>query len=56
MDDTTPITMESVHAWAAGRLARSMLPRRLTIVPAVPRNASGKLGKVVVRWHAGGAS
>lgn len=49
VDGTTEITLEAVHAYAAGRLARYKLPTRLTIVPAVPRNASGKLDKAGVR-------
>lgn len=49
VDGTTEITLEAVHAYAAGRLARYKLPTRLTIVPAVPRNASGKLDKAAVR-------
>ncbi|WP_327723198.1 long-chain fatty acid--CoA ligase [Streptomyces europaeiscabiei] len=49
MDGTTDITLEAVHAYAEGKLARYKLPRRLTIVPTVPRNASGKLDKAGVR-------
>ncbi|MEU9239703.1 long-chain fatty acid--CoA ligase [Streptomyces sp. NPDC048385] len=49
VDDPAAVTVETVHAWAAGRLARYKLPRRLTVVPVVPRNASGKLDRVVVR-------
>ncbi|WP_089106212.1 AMP-binding protein [Streptomyces hyaluromycini] len=45
----TSIGLEDVRAYAAGRLARYKLPRRLTLVPAVPRNASGKLDKAVIR-------
>ncbi|WP_055523928.1 long-chain-fatty-acid--CoA ligase [Streptomyces graminilatus] len=51
--DDPAITLEAVRAWAAGRLARYKLPRRLTVAPAVPRNASGKLDKAVVRRIAG---
>ncbi|MER6266756.1 AMP-binding protein [Streptomyces sp900105755] len=47
--DGTGIGLEDVRAYAAGRLARYKLPRRLTLVPAVPRNASGKLDKTVIR-------
>ncbi|MCX3290405.1 long-chain fatty acid--CoA ligase [Streptomyces sp. NEAU-H22] len=47
--DTAAITLEAVHEYAAGQLARYKLPRRLKIVPAVPRNASGKLDKAGVR-------
>ncbi|MEU9345261.1 long-chain fatty acid--CoA ligase [Streptomyces sp. NPDC048278] len=54
VDDPAAVTLEAVHAWAAGRLARYKLPRRLTVVPAVPRNASGKLDRAVVRRLADG--
>ncbi|MEU9448907.1 long-chain fatty acid--CoA ligase [Streptomyces sp. NPDC048277] len=54
VDDPAAVTLEAVHTWAAGRLARYKLPRRLTVVPAVPRNASGKLDKAVVRRLAEG--
>jgi fatty-acyl-CoA synthase len=53
VEEASEITLEAVHAWAAGRLARYKLPRRLTTVPAVPRNASGKLDKAHVRHLAG---
>ncbi|MGW3287224.1 AMP-binding protein [Streptomyces sp. NPDC001002] len=49
VDGTVDITLESVRAYAARDLARYKLPRRLKVVGAVPRNASGKLDKVVVR-------
>ncbi|WP_334517205.1 AMP-binding protein [Streptomyces sp. B21-105] len=49
VDDTAAITLEAVHEYAAGQLARYKLPRRLKIVPAVPRNASGKPDKAGVR-------
>ncbi|MFD3588356.1 class I adenylate-forming enzyme family protein [Streptomyces sp. NPDC058683] len=47
-EDAT-ISLEDVREYAAGHLARYKLPRRLTLVPAVPRNASGKLDKTAVR-------
>lgn len=43
------VTLEDVREHAATGLARYKLPRRLQIVEAVPRNASGKLDKVVIR-------
>ncbi|MER6158159.1 long-chain fatty acid--CoA ligase [Streptomyces sp. NPDC001868] len=48
-DGTSDITLEAVHAYASGRLARYKLPHRLTLVPAVPRNAAGKLDRAGVR-------
>ncbi|WP_313897023.1 long-chain fatty acid--CoA ligase [Streptomyces sp. GC420] len=43
------ITLEDVREHTARHLARYKLPRRLTVVPAVPRNGSGKLDKPVIR-------
>jgi fatty-acyl-CoA synthase len=47
-------TLEDVREHAAATLARYKLPRRLKIVPAVPRNASGKLDKRAIRLIAEG--
>ncbi|MFC9842836.1 long-chain-fatty-acid--CoA ligase [Streptomyces sp. NPDC060223] len=47
-EDAT-ISLEDVREYAARQLARYKLPRRLTLVPGVPRNASGKLDKTAVR-------
>ncbi|MFJ2443994.1 MULTISPECIES: long-chain-fatty-acid--CoA ligase [unclassified Streptomyces] len=47
--EDTAISLEDVREYAAGHLARYKLPRRLKLVPAVPRNASGKLNKTVIR-------
>ena len=43
------VTIDDVREYAASRIARYKLPRRLEIVEAVPRNASGKLDKVKIR-------
>lgn len=43
------LTIDDVRDHAASRIARYKLPRRLQIVQAVPRNASGKLDKSSVR-------
>jgi fatty-acyl-CoA synthase len=43
------ITIDDVREYAASGLARYKLPRRLAIVEAVPRNASGKLDKTAIR-------
>lgn len=43
------VTLDEVREYAAARLARYKLPRRLQVVPALPRNASGKLDKRAVR-------
>ncbi|MFE9095759.1 AMP-binding protein [Streptomyces sp. NPDC007264] len=53
VDDRVEITLEHVRTHAGAQLARYKLPRRLKVVPAVPRNAAGKLDKVAVRRLAG---
>jgi fatty-acyl-CoA synthase len=47
-EDAT-LDLDAVREFAASRIARYKLPRRLQIVQAVPRNASGKLDKVAIR-------
>ncbi|MFJ1709595.1 long-chain-fatty-acid--CoA ligase [Kitasatospora sp. NPDC088346] len=47
--DHAKITLDDVREYTARRLARYKLPRHLTVVRAVPRNASGKLDKAVIR-------
>ncbi|MFE2040309.1 hypothetical protein ACFXAZ_05120 [Streptomyces sp. NPDC059477] len=49
MDGTTEITLETLHRYASGQLARYKLPKRLKIVPVVPRNAAGKLDRARAR-------
>lgn len=43
------VTLEDVREFGATRLARYKLPQRLEIVDRVPRNASGKLEKPLIR-------
>ncbi|MFI6737837.1 long-chain fatty acid--CoA ligase [Nonomuraea sp. NPDC050451] len=45
----TTVTLDDVRDHAAAQLARYKLPRKLKIVQDVPRNASGKLDKTVIR-------
>jgi fatty-acyl-CoA synthase len=52
--DPAAVTLDDIRAYAAGQLARYKLPRRLKIVPAIPRNTSGKLDKTVIRRLAEG--
>jgi fatty-acyl-CoA synthase len=47
--DHAEITLDGLRDYAARRLARYKLPRRLKVVRAVPRNAAGKLDKAVIR-------
>lgn len=49
MSPESGITLQEVRDHAARKLARYKLPSRLQIVGAVPRNASGKLDKVMIR-------
>ncbi|MFJ3881760.1 FadD3 family acyl-CoA ligase [Streptomyces sp. NPDC090077] len=42
---TAPVTAEELTAWARERLANFKVPRRFTVLDALPRNASGKLLK-----------
>ncbi|MGQ4618842.1 AMP-binding protein [Nocardia sp. R7R-8] len=42
-------TLDDVREHAAQKLARYKLPRQLTILDAMPRNASGKLDKINIR-------
>lgn len=48
-DAAQDITLERVREHAAKSIARYKLPREIQLVPAVPRNASGKLDKVAIR-------
>jgi len=43
------LTLEQLQAFAGERLARYKLPRELRIVPALPRNTSGKVVKSELR-------
>ena len=48
-DDDDALTLDELQAWLDDRLARFKQPKRLEIVPALPRNASGKINKVQLR-------
>ncbi|WP_188197163.1 long-chain-fatty-acid--CoA ligase [Nonomuraea sp. SYSU D8015] len=45
----TTVTLDDVREYAAAQLARYKLPRKLKVVQSMPRNASGKLDKTVIR-------
>lgn len=47
-DGTTP-DIEDVRDFCSRHLARYKLPKKLVLVPEVPRNGSGKLDKVAIR-------
>jgi len=43
------LTVDQLREWGTGRLARYKLPTSLHLVAALPRNASGKVMKTVLR-------
>jgi fatty-acyl-CoA synthase len=43
------LTLEALQAWATQRMARYKLPRELRLVPALPRNPTGKILKYKLR-------
>lgn len=43
------LTLEELQAFAEKRLARYKLPRELRLVPALPRNSTGKVQKAALR-------
>ena len=49
LTENNDLTLDELRTHAAAKLARYKLPRQLKVVPAVPRNASGKLDKKAVR-------
>lgn len=53
LENGATVTLDDVREYAASGLARYKLPRRLEVVTAVPRNASGKLDKVSIRGMVG---
>jgi fatty-acyl-CoA synthase len=47
--DGAIITLDSLRAFCDGQLARFKQPRRLELVPELPRNVTGKVSKVALR-------
>jgi fatty-acyl-CoA synthase len=47
--DESSVTLEALRDYGAARLARYKLPHRVKVVEWVPRNASGKLEKPIIR-------
>ncbi|MFE5408910.1 fatty-acid--CoA ligase FadD5 [Microbacterium sp. NPDC056569] len=43
------LTVEELQAWLSDKLARFKQPKALVVVPALPRNAGGKVNKVALR-------
>jgi fatty-acyl-CoA synthase len=50
------VTMETIDAAIAGRLARYKHPKRLLVVDELTRNVTGKVSKVELRKQYGGSS
>jgi fatty-acyl-CoA synthase len=48
-DPGAPLDIATLREWAAASLARYKLPTSLRVLPALPRNASGKVLKGVLR-------
>ena len=55
LKDGTVLELEELCAFGSERLARYKLPRRLEIVPALPRNPAGKVLKYELRARFGAA-
>lgn len=49
LDEGAHVDLEAVRAWCAQRLARYQLPRRLVVLPDLPRSQVGKVLRRVVR-------
>jgi fatty-acyl-CoA synthase len=49
LKDGHQLELEPLRDFLGERLARYKLPRRLEVVPALPRNATGKIAKNVLR-------
>ncbi|MFC8680398.1 long-chain-fatty-acid--CoA ligase [Microbacterium ureisolvens] len=43
------LTIEELQGWLSDKLARFKQPKALVVVPALPRNAAGKVNKVALR-------
>ena len=52
----TNLGLEELRTFATDRLARYKLPRRLEVVPALPRNPAGKVLKFELRERFGATS
>ncbi|HZG72171.1 MAG TPA: AMP-binding protein, partial [Chondromyces sp.] len=48
-DESKPFTLEELRQFLDGKLARFKMPKKLEIVKALPRNATGKILKTVLR-------
>jgi malonyl-CoA/methylmalonyl-CoA synthetase len=47
--DGAELELEELRSWAADKLSKYKLPKVLTVVPELPRNAMGKVTKPAVR-------
>ena len=48
-DEGTEVTLESLQAYAGERIARFKLPKRIVVVDELPRNATGKVPRDLLR-------
>jgi fatty-acyl-CoA synthase len=54
--DGVEVTIEQVQARLGGAIARYKIPKRVVVVDEIPRTASGKARKAVLRTRYGGAA
>lgn len=53
-EDSPALTVEELRTWGTERIARYKLPTVMHVLEALPRNASGKVMKTVLREQFGG--
>lgn len=51
-DTSSPFTIEDIQQFLDGKIARYKMPKKIEIVDALPRNATGKILKTVLRKEA----
>ncbi|WP_078428291.1 o-succinylbenzoate--CoA ligase [Alkalihalobacterium alkalinitrilicum] len=51
-DPTQSLTLEEIEKFLSGKIARYKMPKQLVILDQLPRNATGKILKVVLRKEA----
>ncbi|WP_216829816.1 acyl-CoA synthetase [Alkalihalobacterium elongatum] len=51
-DTSSPFTIEDIQQFLDGKIARYKVPKKIEVVDALPRNATGKILKTVLRKEA----
>ena len=51
-DASSPFTIEDIQQFLDGKIARYKMPKKIEVVDALPRNATGKILKTVLRKEA----